>query len=137
MCKYSQKVNEFITQNNFKKVASIHTNKQQKAIKTANNICNQTISQTDEWKYRHMNPEAPHIHGTIKLHKGGKPIRPRVNWKNSSGYRIATYLARQLKDTIHLPNAFNIQNSEKLIHNLKETNIQTNTKICSFDIKNM
>jgi hypothetical protein len=40
--------------------------------------------------------------------------------------------------THHTPtNAFNIQNSEKLIHNLKETNIQTNTKICLFDIKNM
>jgi hypothetical protein len=26
---------------------------------------------------------------------------------------------------------------EKLIHNLKETHIQRNTKICSFDIKNM
>jgi hypothetical protein len=78
-----------------------------------------------------MNPEAPHIHGTIKLHKEGKPIRPIVNWKNSPGYKIATYLAKQLKNTIHLPNVFNIQNSEKLIHNLKETNIQTNTKTCT------
>jgi hypothetical protein len=80
-----------------------------------------------------MNPEAQHIHGTIKLHKEGKPTRLIVNWKNSPGYEIATYLAKQLKNTIHVPNAFNIQNSEKHIdrlHNLKETNIQTNTNIC-------
>jgi hypothetical protein len=28
-------------------------------------------------------------------------------------------------------------NSEKLINNLKEINVQNNTKLCSFDIKNM
>jgi hypothetical protein len=32
---------------------------------------------------------------------------------------------------------FNIQNSETLMHSLKQTNIQSNTKMCSFDIKNM
>jgi hypothetical protein len=30
---------------------------------------------------------------------------------------------------MHIPYAFNIQNSEKLIHNLKKTNIQTNTNM--------
>jgi hypothetical protein len=84
-----------------------------------------------------MNPETPHIHGTIILHKDDKPIRPIVNWKNSPGYKLATLLVKQLKNTIQLPNAFNIPNSERLIHSLKEINIQNGTKICSFDIKNM
>jgi hypothetical protein len=84
-----------------------------------------------------MNPVAPHIYGTIKLHKERKLIRPIVNWRNSPGYKLATYLAKHLKNSIQLPNVFNIQNSEKLMHSLKETSIQTNTKICSFDIKNM
>jgi hypothetical protein len=67
-------VDEFITQNNFTKLASNHTNKQQNAIKTAINTCNQTIRQTDKWKYINMNPEAPHIHGTIKLPKDQNPL---------------------------------------------------------------
>jgi hypothetical protein len=41
-----------------------------------------------------MNPEA---HGTIKLHKENKPIRPTVNWKNNPGYKVATYLANKFK----------------------------------------
>jgi hypothetical protein len=44
-----------------------------------------------------MNPKAPHMYGTIKLHKEGKPIRPIVNWKNSPGHKLATYLANKLK----------------------------------------
>jgi hypothetical protein len=84
-----------------------------------------------------MNPETPHIHGTIKLHKDNKPIRPVVNWKNSPGYKLAALLARQLKNSIQLPNVYNIQNSEILINNLKEMKIQNTTKLCSFDIKNM
>jgi hypothetical protein len=31
-----------------------------------------------------MNPRAPQIHGTIKLHKHDKPICPVVNWKEKS-----------------------------------------------------
>jgi hypothetical protein len=71
-------------------VSNNHTNKQQKAIQTAINTCIKTIKQTDKWRYINMNPEAPHIHGTIKLHKEDKPIRPIVNWKNSPGHKIAS-----------------------------------------------
>jgi sugar (pentulose or hexulose) kinase len=84
-----------------------------------------------------MNPTAPHLHGTIKLHKEDKPIRPIVNWKNSPGYKLAVHLAKILKQTIQLPNAFNVQNTETLMHNLKQHKVQAYTKICSFDIKNM
>jgi hypothetical protein len=39
---YNKKVDEFITQNNFTRVANNRTNKQQKAIKTVINACNKT-----------------------------------------------------------------------------------------------
>jgi hypothetical protein len=84
-----------------------------------------------------MNPETPHIHGTIKLHKEEKSVRPIVNWKNSPGYKIATLITRLLKDSTHLSYTYNIQNSEKLINSLKELEIQSDTKVCSLDIKNM
>jgi hypothetical protein len=48
---YHQKINDFITQNKFTKIPNNHTNKQQKAIKTAINTCKMTIKQTDKWKY--------------------------------------------------------------------------------------
>jgi hypothetical protein len=96
-----------------------------------------TIKQTDKWKYINMNPKAPHIYGTIKLHKADKCIRPIVNWKNSPGYKLAKYLEKLLKNTMQLPNAFNVQNSETLMHSLKQINTHKNIKMCSFDIKNM
>jgi uncharacterized protein YeeX (DUF496 family) len=73
----------------------------------------------------------------VKLHKEGRPIRPIFNWRNSLGNKLATQLARQLINIIQLPNAFNIQNSEKRIYDLKKINMETNTKICFFDIKNI
>jgi hypothetical protein len=84
-----------------------------------------------------MNPKAPYIFGSIKLHKIDKPIRPIVNWRNSPGYKLAVHLAKILKYTIRLPNAFNIQNSNMLMTSLKQLDIQPYVKVCSFDIKNM
>jgi sugar (pentulose or hexulose) kinase len=94
---YNQKVNKFITTNKFTKLTKDQTHKQQKAIRTVMSTCNNTIKNTDKWKYINMNPITSHIHGTIKLHKEHKPIRPTVNWKNSPGYKLATYLEKQLK----------------------------------------
>jgi hypothetical protein len=134
---YHQNVNDFITQNRFTKVPNNYTNKEQKGIKTAINACKTTIRQADKWKYTNMNPKAPHIYGTIKLQKADRPIRPIVNWKNSPGYKLAGHLVKLLKHTTRLPNVFNVQNSETLMHSLKQTSTQSSTKMCSFDIKNM
>jgi hypothetical protein len=134
---YCQKIDDFIAQNNFTKIESNYTKKQQNAIKATINQCNITIKEIEKWRYININPETPHIHGTIKLHKDDKPIRPIVYWKNIPGYKLTALLAGQLKNSIQLPNVYNIQNSENLINNLKEMKIQNNTKLCSFDIKNM
>jgi hypothetical protein len=45
-----------------------------------------------------MNPETPHLHGRIKLQKIDKPVRPIVNWKNAPGYKLATRIAKLLKN---------------------------------------
>jgi hypothetical protein len=66
-----------------------------------------------------MNPSAPCIRGTIKLHKQEKSICPIVNWKDSPGYKLAKYLHMILNVTLQLPNAFNLQNST-LAHSLKK-----------------
>jgi hypothetical protein len=83
-----------------------------------------------------MNPSAS-IHGTIKLHKQEKPIRPIVNWKDSPGYKLAKYLHTILNATLQLPDVFNVQNSGTLAHSLKQIQINKNTRLCSFDIENM
>jgi hypothetical protein len=56
---------------------------------------------------------------------------------NSPGYKLAIYVARLLKQIMRLPNAFNVQNSIRLMNSLQQIDVLPNIKICSFDIKNM
>jgi hypothetical protein len=74
-----------------------------------------------------MNPKAPHMYGTKKLHKEHKPIRPIVNWRDSPGYKLAKYLATQLSKKLPLPYVYCVKDSIKLIHNLENLQIDENT----------
>jgi hypothetical protein len=60
-----------------------------------------------------MNPMAASPHATIKLHKQNTPIRPIINWKNAPAYGLMRYVhvIKILYNHLHLPNAYNIQNS--------------------------
>jgi hypothetical protein len=134
---YNEKVQEFISNNNFTKLSQDITNKQQKHTRSSINTCNNLIDNTTKWKYTNMSPSAPHLHGTIKLHKSNHPVRSIIDWQDSPGYKLAIFLAKILKDTIQLPYAFNVSNSINFINNLKVIPIAHNTKLCSFDIANM
>jgi hypothetical protein len=84
-----------------------------------------------------MNPTAPNLHATIKLHKENKPIRPIINWRNAPAYEIAKQMSKTLHEYLQLPYTYNIQNSIQLMTDLKSIEINTNTRLCSFDITNM
>jgi hypothetical protein len=99
---YNSKVGEFITNNNYTKLTYDITNKLHKSIKNKLDKCNTTINKYNKWKYSNMNPKALQMHGTIKLHKEQKPIRPIVNWRNSPGYKLAKYIATQLSVKLQL-----------------------------------
>jgi hypothetical protein len=88
-------------------------------------------------KYRSMNPTAPNLHATIKLHKQNTPIRPLVKWRNSPAYNMAKLVTKTLKETLNLQFTYNIENSIQLINNLNNIPINKNTRICSFDINDM
>jgi hypothetical protein len=133
----NNKIENFINNNYFTKLARDITNKQQYNLRNSINKCKNLVSTNNKWKYINMNPSAPCIHGTIKLHKQEKSIRPIVNWKDSPGYKLAKYLYKILNATLQLPNAFNLQNSSKLAHSLKQVKIGKNTRLYSFDIENM
>jgi hypothetical protein len=77
-----------------------------------------------------MNPSAPHIHGTIKLHKQEKSIRRIVNWIDSPGYELAKHLNTILNNTLQLPNAFNVRNTSPLAHSTKLIKVNEDTRLC-------
>jgi hypothetical protein len=80
---YNQKIDNFIANSKCTKLNKDRTKQQQKTIRSTINTCNTIMKLSQKWKYTNMNPEALHIHGTIKLHKPDKPARPIVNWRNS------------------------------------------------------
>jgi hypothetical protein len=84
-----------------------------------------------------MNPIAPNLHATIKLHKDNKPIRPIINWRNAPAYEIAKQVSKTLHNYLQLPYINNGQNSIQLMTDLKTIEINKNTRLCSFDITNM
>jgi hypothetical protein len=51
------------------------------------------IQKEHRWKYTNMNPTAPILHATIKLHTHNTPIRPIINWTNAPEYKLAKHLA--------------------------------------------
>jgi hypothetical protein len=134
---YNNKIEELITGNNFTKLQHDIASKQQQHIRSELNKCKKIINTSNKWKYTNINPKAPQVHGTLKLHKHNKPKHPIVNWKGSPGYKLCKYLYTLLNNTLTLPNTFNVQNSHSITQSLQDIEIDENTKLCSFYIENM
>jgi len=84
-----------------------------------------------------MNPSALSIKGLIKIHKPDQPIRPVVNWRNASAYKLSKLFMEKIHRITPLPNAFNIKNSQDLLHNLNDTLLLPHHSLASLDITNL
>jgi hypothetical protein len=93
------------------------------------------IQKKHKLKYKTMNPIAPNLHATIKLHTQNTPIRPGVNWKYSPAYNITQFVAKILEEILNLPHTFNVKHLVQLINNMNNISISENTRICSFHMK--
>jgi hypothetical protein len=77
------------------------------------------------------------MHATVKLHKLNIPIRPLINWRNAPGYKLAKHLTKLLYNYLDLPYSYNVRNSTHLMTNLITIELNSDTRICSFDIENL
>jgi hypothetical protein len=135
---YNNKIEEFIMKNDFVKLLEDVTKKQHKNIRNTINNSTNIINKEHKWNYINMNPKAPQIYKTIKLHKQENLVRPIANWKETPGYKLVKHLNMILKhNAIQLPNTFNISNSNNLTHSIKNTTTDENTRLRPFDIVNM
>jgi hypothetical protein len=134
---YDDKVQNFITKNNFHLLDKNPTNKFQTEIRKTINKCKSTIPNNQKWKYTNLNPEPPTLKGLPKIHKTNTPIRPIINWKNAPAYRLAQFTTDLIKRTVPLPFTFNVNNSVQLMEDLQEITITANTRLASFDITDM
>jgi hypothetical protein len=76
-------------------------------------------------------------YATVKFHKPDIPIRPIINWRKAPGYKLAKYLTKLLHNRLDLLYAYNVCNSAHLMTDLNTIQLNSNTRICSFDIENM
>jgi hypothetical protein len=134
---YKTKIHDdFIQNNQFINLQNNPTDQYKKNDKHELNKQN-IIQKEHKWKYSNMNPKAPNLHATIKLYEQNTPIKQVVNWKNSPAYNLAKFITNTLKETVDLPFTYNIRNSIQLIYDLNNITINENTRICSFDTKDM
>ena len=84
-----------------------------------------------------MNPIASNIRGLPKVHKIECPIRPIVNWKGATGYKLAKHLNKLIQLYIPLPDAFNVKSSMHIIDDLLEILHKQGIRLVSFDIEDM
>jgi sugar (pentulose or hexulose) kinase len=77
-----------------------------------------------------MNPIAPNLHATIKLHKQNAPIRPIINWRNAPAYKLAKHLTKTLQKHLQLPYTYNVQNFIQLMTDLQAIEINKVVRVC-------
>jgi len=83
---YADKVQSFLTTNNFNTLTRDPTNKFQKLINKTMQECNSII---DKWQIKFLTqkkPSPPVLKAQLKLHKTGIPIRPVVNNRTAPAY---------------------------------------------------
>jgi hypothetical protein len=134
---YSNKVDTFISNNNFMTSKMDITNRLQRDIRTTVNECQRIIPKEEKWRYVALNPAAPNMRGLIKIHKEDAPIRLVINWKCAPAYKLAKMLAKKLQAYIPLPYTFSVKSTTHLIDDPKETPFIHNQRLASFDITNM
>jgi hypothetical protein len=134
---YCRKIGEFIDKNNILKVYNDPTKIFQKQVKTTLNDCQAVLHKDEKWKFINMNPTALTIKVLIKIHKENAPIRPIINWRNASVYKVTKMLTKKLQIHIPLPYTFNVKNSVHLIEELSNITYSSNLQLASFYITNM
>jgi hypothetical protein len=134
---YNNKVQNFIGNNNFTLLKKDPTKSFHNKVKTAIKVCQSILPKHSNTKLTNMNPVAPSIRGSPKVHKTECPIRPIVNWIGATAYKLAKYLNKPIQIYIPLPNAFNVMSSVHLMDDLLDIPHKQGIKLASFDIENM
>jgi len=133
---YETKIQNFIL-NNFRTATTDPSNTLQAQIRQTVRDSKTLIPKVSRWKYTNRNPSAPSIKRLIKIHKPDQPIRPVVNWRNAAAYRLSKLFTEKIHHIALLPSAFNIKNTQDLLHKLKDTPLFPNHSLASLDITNL
>ena len=83
-----------------------------------------------------MLPEHHSFTGNVKIHKPNLPLRPIVSTIGSATYRIAKFLNDTLSQYVHNAPPY-IQSTVDFLEAIKETTIEEDEIMVSFDVKSL
>jgi hypothetical protein len=84
-----------------------------------------------------MNPTAPNLHATLRVHKYNTPIRQTINWTNDPAYELPKQVSKLLHSYLQLAHTYDIRNSIHLMTDLQAIKLNKDMRLCSFDVENM
>ena len=134
---YIDKVDEFITENNFIELKKDPTNTFQNQVINEIKTVNTILPNNEIYKLKTMNPTAPVLYGQPKIHKTNIPIRPVVSYINSPTYKLCQYLSDYLPKIINCSSKYAVKNTYEFIDKTKNLKIPTNATMVSFDVKSL
>jgi hypothetical protein len=134
---YTQKVEEFLTDNNFRQLQDDPTDKYQKQVQQTILKCNTHIDKQRKKYLTQIKPQPPTLNAQIKIHKHNEPIRPVINNTNAPAYKIAKFLNKWPIKTLQLQNTYFTYNSTQLAHDVTKLQITEANRMVTFDIKDL
>jgi len=134
---YNKKVHKFLENNNFQRLERDPTNKYQKLIHKNIKQCHLIIPKHQTKHITQKKPQPPQLNAQIKLHKPGNPIRPVVNNRTATTYKVAKLLAKQMNDYTHLKYQHNVKNTTTLANDLTKLKLDVNHRMMTLDIKDL
>jgi len=99
---YADKVQSFLTTNNFNTLTRDPTKKFQKLINKTMQECNSIIDKPQIKFLTQKKHSPPVLKAQIKLHKTGIPIRPVINNRTAPAYKLAKHMTKILNQHISL-----------------------------------
>jgi len=134
---YTNKIHNFLTENN---IQPLHKNPINKDCKHIQEILQQNNLIFNKRQVKYLlpkNPTPPTLNAQLKLHKPNKPIRPVVNNKNAPTYKTAKKPNDILKQCLCLDNPYNTINSTSLANDIVKLTINNKHRMITHEVKNL
>lgn len=131
---YIQKVENFLSENQLTKLKKDPTYMFQLELSQVLRSCTLLVDQSESFRYKSMNPEAPILYGLPKLHKPNIPIRPVVSYTTAPTYRLCKFLNTYIRELLEFQPKYGVKNSIELIHKIQNFEPQDRDMLISFDV---
>jgi hypothetical protein len=121
----------------FQKLSKDPTDKYQKIIIQTLQHCNLIVNKKQVKHLIQKKPQPPSLKAQIKIQKPDHPIKPVVNYINTTSYKVSKFLVNKLNDHLNLKYRSNVKDSITLSNDLAKLRKDENHRMITLDIKDL